>query len=149
MGKYIFVNSCFFSFFQGFDEELFIDLKNQYVRIHISLWDICRNGFSFIRIILNNMRKLTFFFQIFSKIRENVPWPMKFKYILIYSQYPRKHFSGKCFKGALSDLWQFLAAESPLKKTKNALYFALQSLFVLKIFKLLFWPFGHVEKRLD
>ena len=93
-------------------------LKNQYVRKYIPLWYICRSGFSFIRIILNNVRKLTFLFQILLKIRENVPWPTKFKYIPMYSQYPRKYFSGKCFKGALSGLWQSLATESPLKKMK-------------------------------
>ena len=124
-------------------------LKNQYVRKYIPLWYICRSGFSFIRIILKNVRKLTFLFQILLKIRENVPWPTKFKYIPMYSQYPRKYFSGKCFKGALSGLWQSLATESPLKKMKNAFHFTLKALFVLKIFKFLFWLFGHVEKRLD
>ena len=124
-------------------------LKNQYVRKYIPLWYICRSGFSFIRIILNNVRKLTFLFQILLKIRENKPWPTKFKYIPMYSQYPRKYFSGKCFKGALSGLWQSLATESPLKKMKNAFHFTLKALFVLKIFKFLFWLFGHVEKRLD
>ena len=119
-------------------------LKNQYVRKYIPLWYICRSGFSFIRIILNNVRKLTFLFQILLKIRENVPWPTKFKYIPMYSQYPRKYFSGKCFKGALSGLWQSLATESPLKKMKNAFHFTLKALFVLKIFKYLFWLFGHV-----
>ena len=46
-------------------------------------------------------------------------------------------------KGALC-LKQFLATESPLKMMKNAFYFTLKSLFVLKIFKFLswlsFWP---------
>ena len=37
------------------------------------------------------------------------------------------------FKGALSGLRQFLATESPLKMMKNAFYFTLKSLFVLKI----------------
>ena len=52
-------------------------------------------------------------------------------------------------KGALSVLRQFLATESPLKMTKNALYFTLRALFGLKIFKFLSWIFVHVEKRLD
>ena len=39
------------------------------------------------------------------------------------------------FKGALSGLRQFLATESPLKMMKNAFYFTLKALFVLKIFK--------------
>ena len=52
-------------------------------------------------------------------------------------------------KGALSGLRQFLAIESPLKMMKNAFYFTLKALFVLKIFKFLSWIFGHVAKRLD
>ena len=36
--------------------------------------------------------------------------------------------------------------ESPLKKTKNAFYFILKALFVLKIFKFLSRLFGHVGK---
>ena len=53
------------------------------------------------------------------------------------------------FKGALSCLRDILATKSPLKITKNAFYFTLKSLFVLKIFKFLSLDFGHVEKRLD
>ena len=40
-------------------------------------------------------------------------------------------------KGALSGLRQFLATESPLKMMKNASYFTLRALFILKIFKFL------------
>ena len=36
--------------------------------------------------------------------------------------------------------------ESPLKKMKNAFYFILKALFVLKIFKFLSWLFGYVGK---
>ena len=32
---------------------------------------------------------------------------------------------------------------------KNAFYFTLKALFVLKVFKFLSWVFGHIEKRLD
>ena len=53
------------------------------------------------------------------------------------------------FKGALSGLRQLLATESPLKTTKNVVYFTLKALFVLKIFKFLSWLSGHVEQRLD
>ena len=53
------------------------------------------------------------------------------------------------FKGALSDLRQYLANETPLKMMKNAFYFTLKALFVFKIFKFLSWLFRHVEKRLD
>ena len=43
----------------------------------------------------------------------------------------------KHIKGALSGRSQFLASESPLKMIKNAFYFTLEALFVLKIFKFL------------
>ena len=36
--------------------------------------------------------------------------------------------------------------ESPLKIMKNAFYFILKALFVLRIFRFLSWHFGHVEK---
>ena len=36
--------------------------------------------------------------------------------------------------------------ESPLKMKKNAFYFMLKALFVLKIFTFLSWLFGHVGK---
>ena len=57
----------------------------------------------------------------------------------------------KCnnLKGALSGLRQFLATEIPLKMMENAFHFTLETLFVLKIFKILSWIFGHVKKRLD
>ena len=40
-------------------------------------------------------------------------------------------------KGALSGLRQFIATENPLKLRKNAVFFTLKSLFVLKTFKFL------------
>ena len=36
--------------------------------------------------------------------------------------------------------------ESPLKMMKNAFYFILKALFILKIFKFLSWLVGHVEE---
>ena len=48
------------------------------------------------------------------------------------------------FKGTLSDLRQFLTNEIPLKMMKNAFYFTLKALFILKIFKILSWLFGHM-----
>ena len=41
-----------------------------------------------------------------------------------------------------------LATESPLKIMKNAFYLILKAHFVIKIFKFLYWPFGHVKKGL-
>ena len=49
-------------------------------------------------------------------------------------------------KGAVSGLKQFLTTENPLKLMRNAFYFILKAVFVLMIFKFLFWLFGHVEK---
>ena len=37
--------------------------------------------------------------------------------------------------------------ETPLKMVKNAFYFLLKALFVLKIFKSLSWLFGHAEEN--
>ena len=51
----------------------------------------------------------------------------------------------KPIKNILSGLRQFLATESPIQMMKNAFYFALKVLFVLKIFQFLSWLFGHVE----
>ena len=57
---------------------------------------------------------------------------------------PRNHLTPYSIKGALSGLRRFLATESPLNIMKHAFYFTLKVLFVLKIFKFLFWHFGHV-----
>ena len=51
--------------------------------------------------------------------------------------------------GALLGLKQFLTAESPLKMMKNAFYFTLKTLFILKIFKFLSCILGHVGKQLE
>ena len=48
-----------------------------------------------------------------------------------------KQIVGKTVKSALSDLKQFMAIESPLKMMKNAFYFPLKALLLLKIFKFL------------
>ena len=39
----------------------------------------------------------------------------------------------------------FTSMESSLQMMKNAFYFIVKALFVLKIFKFLSWLFGHVE----
>ena len=49
---------------------------------------------------------------------------------------------------AHSQVWDnFLATESTLKMLKNAFYFTLEALLVLKVFKFLSWIYSHVEKR--
>ena len=47
------------------------------------------------------------------------------------------HEESVLFKGPFLGLRQFLAAESPLKVMKNALYFMLKAVFVCKIFSFL------------
>ena len=59
------------------------------------------------------------------------------------------HSEATYIKVALSGQREFLAIESPLKMVKNAFYFLLKALFVLKIFEFLSWLFSHAEKRLD
>ena len=52
----------------------------------------------------------------------------------------------KTFKVGFSPSKKFFICfnESPLKTMKNTFYFILKALLVLKIFKFLFWHFGHV-----
>ena len=69
--------------------------------------------------------------------------------IFTHYQVCLRKFPELIFKGTLSGLTQFLASENPSKMMKNAFYFTLKALFVLKIFKFLSWLFGHAEKRLD
>ena len=65
-------------------------LKNQYVRKIISLLYICRDEFSFIRIILNIWRKIMFLFQLSSKFWDNIIWPMKVKFTISMKIFFRK-----------------------------------------------------------
>ena len=44
------------------------------------------------------------------------------------------------------NIWMVCFIESPLKMMKNAFYFTIKAIFILKIFKFLSWLFGHVEK---
>ena len=67
-------------------------------------------------------------FRVFAKLRKS---PLLIAYIV---------------DGAVSDLRRFLATHSPWKMMKNAFYFILKALFVVKILKLLSWFFGYVEK---
>ena len=52
-------------------------------------------------------------------------------------------------KSAFSSLRQFLATKSPLRMMKNAFYFTSKALSFFKIFKFLYWLFGHAAKQLD
>ena len=59
------------------------------------------------------------------------------------------HFINELFKVELSPSKKICVTcliESPLKMMKNAFYFILKAIFVLKIFKLLSRLFGHVGK---
>ena len=62
----------------------------------------------------------------------------------IYSQF--NYVPLKARSQGWGNFWQL---KTPLKMMKNAFYFSIKALFVLKIFKFLSWLFGHVEKRLD
>ena len=42
-----------------------------------------------------------------------------------------------------------MATESHLKMMKNYFYFTLKAFFILKIFRILSWIFGYIEKRLE
>ena len=55
----------------------------------------------------------------------------------------------KSVRDALSSLRQFVPTGNPSKVMKNDFYFALKTLFVLKVFNFFSLLFGHVEKRLD
>ena len=60
-----------------------------------------------------------------------------------------KHSQGFSLTDVFSCLRQFLATECSLKIMKNAFYFTLKALFVLKLFKFLSRLFGRVGKRFD
>ena len=64
------------------------------------------------------------------------------------SHYRHFHFAELDLKVGLSPSKKFIFicfSESPLKMMKNAFYFILKALMVLKIFKFLSWHLGHVE----
>ena len=60
-----------------------------------------------------------------------------FKYEITQKEREMSKKMRSCLKGTLSGLGQYLTNESPLKVMKNAFYFTLKALFVLKIFKFL------------
>ena len=80
--------------------------------------------------------------QLLEKIRQT----MIFEKELLIWRFHKDNRHNKC---TFSCLRKFLATESPLEMIKNAFYFISKALFVLNMFKLLFWLFGHVAKRLD
>ena len=49
-------------------------------------------------------------------------------------------------KSTVSGLTQVLATKSPWRMMKNAFYYILKALFVVKMFKSSSWLFGHAEK---
>ena len=53
----------------------------------------------------------------------------------------------KYFKGGLSGLRKILAAENPIKTKKNAFYFILRPLSILKIFKVFLFKLFFLFKR--
>ena len=67
----------------------------------------------------------------------------KFIFIVAYSIFFRLNLTR-----ALPGLKPFMVIKSLFKMIKNAFYFTWKALFVLVIFKFLFWIFGHIGKRL-
>ena len=51
----------------------------------------------------------------------------------------------KCWDSCVVSDLRLLVTENPLKMVKYAFYFTLKARFVLKMFKFLFWRFGHVK----
>ena len=65
----------------------------------------------------------------------------------IYGQNPWKIFMNVKSDSHIPKNFCFICFnESPLKLMKDAFYFILKALFVLKIFRFLPWLFGHEEK---
>ena len=93
--KSIFVDTCFFVIFTHLAKSHLI-LKNQYERKLFFLGYISRHEFSFIKVILINWWKLTFLYQLFSKFRENVTWPMKTKSAISAKMFSKKTPYGLC-----------------------------------------------------
>ena len=71
--------------------------------------------------------------------------------VVTYLQIIRQYLTLNVFliRGTLSGLRQLFATNSPLKVTKNDFFFTLKALFIVKIFQVLSWIFGHVAKRLE
>ena len=63
---------------------------------------------------------------------------------ILFLHYTVMSNSSVLIDGVLSGWRQFLAAENPFKMMKNAFYFTLKVLFVLKVPKVLSLRFGHV-----
>ena len=75
-------------------------------------------------------------------------WKTHLRFTKLKMKIQRKNKS-QSFSFFILSLSRFLATENPFKMMKNTLNLTLKALFVYKIFKFLFWVFGHVEKRLD
>ena len=120
-------DQCFLIFSRFFSLVMFLVFPN-FIILNISI----------IRIIasweFSSISCVEFLTQKHRKITKNISRPEVFykKGVLNYS--------------ALYGLRQFLITENPLKMMKNAFYFTLKALFILKIFKFLSWLFRHVEK---
>ena len=85
-------------------------------------------------------------FQIRATVSHGDPW---WPFNVFAKLHKSPFLIANIIKDVLSDLRQFLATESPWKLMKNAFYFILEALFVLKIFKFSSWGFGQVKKWLD
>ena len=93
--------------------------------------------------------------QQLDRVFERMKYKQKQNQVMSHSNWPsallfdlaNKQCSG-IIKIGLSPSKKFFVFfnDSPSKMTKNAFYFILKALFVVKIFKFLSWLFGHAEK---
>ena len=115
-------------FLQNVQNEIFKIFKNMF-----------KNNMKFTRAacwinskISNRHRNTTLIIFLFWRYCWSLLWCNYWKSLKSDSHLPKNSFI--CFN------------ESPLKVMKNAFYFILKALLVLKIFKFLYWLFGHVKK---
>ena len=122
---------------------LVVDISLQKIEVDIAGFAYCLGISAEIRVIINSTH---FYFHIegdmFTVFRANLTVAAVYGGTLADMEYdvglksdshfPKKKFL--CFNN------------SPSKIMKNAFYFILKAVFFLKIFKVLSWLFGHVEK---
>ena len=93
------------------------------------------------QMIRNRGSQITWYYVSLNNIWKNIIYKRVFEWLVILvgckikvGISPSKNICVICF------------IESPFKMVKNAFYFILKALFVLKIFKFLSWLFSHVGK---
>ena len=101
----------------------------------VSIWIVIIN------IVVNIIHRIWIFYKCF--------WIIRMFHSCIFTFFFIKNWYFGSFKVGLSPSKQncvICFIESPLKIMKNAFYFILKALFILKIFKFLSWLFGQVRE---